>query len=199
MLSLTDCPINWFSLPALILENSLSQSWSEWNWRVWSRCTGWCSESEPELDNSKVRTILTSYWPTSRVLWAWYGCPGWQWSLCGLLVLWRLVLVTTVTFLTVWAFVVEGIPTSMSYQYTSNRSVEFMHRLGCYDSCNEIYLTTILKHFACVRIWCTNVSHINCVETQTGIIHLFWIYHCHSNRNILSPILLTHSDGIRLC
>ena len=106
-------------------------------------------------------------------------------ELCGPLVLWQLVLVTIVTFLTVWTLVVEAIPTLMRCQYTSNRSVEFMHRLGCYDSCNEIYLTTILKHFACVRIWCMNVSHIKCVEAQTGIIHLFWIYHCHSNRNIL--------------
>jgi len=79
------------------------------------------------------------------------------------------------------------------------RSIEFMHRLGCYDSCNEISLTTILKHFACGRIWCTNVSHIKCAEAQTGIIHLFWIYLCHSNRSILSPILLSHSDGRSLC
>ena len=38
------------------------------------------------------------------------------------------------------------------YSRFYGRSVEFMHRLGCYDSCNKIYLTTILKHFACVRI-----------------------------------------------
>jgi len=129
------------------------------------------------------------------VLQAWYGSLGWQWSLCCLLVLWWLMLVTTVTFLTVWALVVEIIPTLMSCQYTSNRSVQFIHRLGCYDNSNEIYLTTILKHFACVRIWCTNVSHIKCVEVQSRYHSPF---HCHSNRNILSPILLTCSDDVSL-
>ena len=38
------------------------------------------------------------------------------------------------------------------YSRFYGRSVEFMHRLGCYVSCNEIYLMTILKHFACGRI-----------------------------------------------
>ena len=38
------------------------------------------------------------------------------------------------------------------YTPVYGRSVEFMHRLGCYDSCNEIYLMTILKHFTCVNI-----------------------------------------------
>ena len=33
---------------------SLPQSSMEWNWRFWSHCTGWCSESEPELENTKV-------------------------------------------------------------------------------------------------------------------------------------------------
>ena len=54
------------------------------------------------------------------MLWAWYGCPGCQWSLCGLLVLWRLVLVTTVTFLTV--LLVETIPASMSCQISNEIS-----------------------------------------------------------------------------
>ena len=49
-----NCPINWFSLLALTLEYSLPQALEEWNWRVWSRCTGWCSESKPELDNTRV-------------------------------------------------------------------------------------------------------------------------------------------------
>ena len=53
----------------------------------------------------------------------------------------------SVTFLTVWTLVVEAIPTSMRCQYTSNRNVEFMHRLGCYDNSNEIYLSTMLKLF----------------------------------------------------
>ena len=101
-------------------------------------------------------------------------------------------------FLTIWTLVVEAVPTSMRCQYTSNKSVEFVHRLCCYENSNGISLTTVLKNFACVRIWCTNVSHIKCVEAQTGIIHLFWIYHYHSNRNILSPILLTCSDDISL-
>ena len=39
---------------ALILEYSLPQSWKEWNWRFWSYCPGWCSESEQELDNTRV-------------------------------------------------------------------------------------------------------------------------------------------------
>ena len=141
----------------------------------------------------------TPYWPISKVLWAWFGCPEWWWSLFGPLVLWQLVLVTTVTFLTVWALVVEAIPTSMSCQYTSNRNMGFGHRLCCYDNSNGNYQTTILNHFASVRISCTNFSHMICVEAQKGIICHFWICHCHSNRNILSPILLTCSDGISLC
>ena len=107
------------------------------------------------LTTLKWVTILAPYWPISKVLWAWYGCPGWQWPLCGLLVLWQLVLVTTVTFLTVWTLLVEAIPASMSCQFTNNRNMEFLHRLCCYDNSNGIYLTTILKYFACVRIWCT--------------------------------------------
>ena len=35
---------------------------------------------------------------------------------------------------------------------------------------------------------------MKCVEAHISIICPFWSYHCHSNRNILSPILLTLSD-----
>ena len=46
-----------FSLRSLLvptLEYFLSQTWLECNWKFWSHCTGWCSESEQELDNTKV-------------------------------------------------------------------------------------------------------------------------------------------------
>ena len=43
------------------------------------------------------------------------------------------------------------------------------------------------------------LAPIKHVEDTTGIIHLFWSYHCHSNRNILSTIALTLSDDISLC
>ena len=62
------------------------------------------------------------------------------------------LLVTTVTFLTVWTLLVEVIPTSMSCQYTSNRNLKFVHRFCCYDNSDGMYLTTILKHFTGVRI-----------------------------------------------
>ena len=42
------------SLHALILQYSFPQSWRKWNWKFWSLCTGWCSESEPELENTEV-------------------------------------------------------------------------------------------------------------------------------------------------
>ena len=42
----------------------------------------------------------------------------------------------SVTFLTVWTLVVEAIPTSMSCLATSNRKMEFIHRLCCYDNSN---------------------------------------------------------------
>ena len=51
---------------------------------------------------------------------------------------------------TCFVVVVEAVPTSMSYQYTSNRNMGFGHRLCCYDNNNGMYLTSILKHFACV-------------------------------------------------
>ena len=31
---------------------TLPQSWLEYNWRFWSFCTGWCSESEQELEKT---------------------------------------------------------------------------------------------------------------------------------------------------
>ena len=74
------------------------------------------------------------------------GDSGPVWSPC------TMITGASVTFLTVWTLVVEAIPTSMSCQYTSNRCVEFIYRLGCYDNSNEISLMTILKQFACVRI-----------------------------------------------
>ena len=91
------------------------------------------------------------------VFWALYGCPRWKWVLCGLLVL-QLVVINTVIFLTVWALVVEAIQASMKCQCASNRKMEIVHILCCYDN---NYLTTILSHFACVRIWCY-VSVISC-------------------------------------
>ena len=64
----------------------------------------------------------------------------------------------------------------------------------------EVCVTTILKHFAymCKNLMYEGFSCMKFVEAQTGIICLFLIYHCHSNRNILSPILLTRSDNIIL-
>ena len=66
MLNLTDCPINWFSLLALILEPLHWLMLWEWTraWQHWSRY------NYPD-----------SYWlALSKVLWAWYGCTGWQCS-----------------------------------------------------------------------------------------------------------------------
>ena len=83
------------------------------------------------------------------------------------------MLVTTVTFLT--ALLVEVIPTSMSCQYTSNRNMEFVNTLCCYDNSNGIYLTTILRHFACVRISYTKFFVMKCVEAHTSIICPFVI------------------------
>ena len=71
------------------------------------------------------------------------GDSGPAWSPC------TMTTGASVTFLSVWTL--EAEPTSMSCQYTSNRNLEFVHRLCCYDN-NEIYLSTILKLFACVRI-----------------------------------------------
>ena len=51
-------PPKLFTPLALILKYSLPQSWREWNWRFWSHCTGWCSGSESELDNTGV----SNYW-----------------------------------------------------------------------------------------------------------------------------------------
>ena len=62
-----------------------------------------------------------------------------------------MMIVTTVTFLTVRALVVDAMAASMRCQYTTNRNMEFVHILCCYDNINEIYLGTILKHFACVN------------------------------------------------
>ena len=39
---------------------------------------------------------------------------------------------------------VEAILASLSCQYTSNRNMEFVHTLCCYDNCDVIYLTAIL-------------------------------------------------------
>ena len=177
MLSPTDCPINWFILLALILEYSLPQSCREWNWRVWSHCPGWCFDSEPELDNTRVSNypgpILTYKQSVMSMIWlSWVTVV-----LCGLLVLWRLVLVTTVTFLTVWTLLVEAIPASLSCQYTSNRNMELVCTLCCYDNSRSYYLTAILRKFS--------------VEAQS--------YHFHSNRKNFSPILLTVSDDVSLC
>ena len=76
-------------------------------------------------------------------------------------------IVTTVTFLTVWTLVIEAIPATMSCQYTSHRN---MDTLCCYDGSNGIYLTTILEHFAYIRISCTNFSHVKSVEAHMSII-----------------------------
>ena len=180
MLRPTDCPMNGFSLLTLTLEYSLPQSWREWNWRFWSYCPGWCSESEPEVENTRVsnypgkmfvhgcstkclssgnfrNTIVSVYGQHSALIveyslpqswkewnWRfWSHYPGWysesepeldntgvsncldliltytqsvmtmiwlSWSLCGFLVLWQLVLVAVVTFLTVWTLLVKAIP-----------------------------------------------------------------------------------------
>ena len=51
---------------ALILKYmySPSQSWRECNWRLWSHCTDWCSESEQELESAEV-----SYYPEIQTIW----------------------------------------------------------------------------------------------------------------------------------
>ena len=109
----TDCLINWFALLGLILEYSLSQSWKEWNWRFWSHCPGWCSESEPELDNTEVSNypgpILTYEQSVISKIWLSWVTVVPVWSPCTMLI-------TTVTFLTVWTLVVEAIPASLSCQ-----------------------------------------------------------------------------------
>ena len=43
----------------------------------------------------------------------------------------------------------------MSMIWLSWVTVEFVHRLCCYDNSNGIYLTTILRHFACVSVLVT--------------------------------------------
>ena len=48
------------SLLAPILEYSLPQSWRQCNWRFWSYCIVWCSESEPELENTGVSNYRDS-------------------------------------------------------------------------------------------------------------------------------------------
>ena len=156
MLSPTDCPIHWFSPLALILEYCLPQSWMELDWSVWSHCPGWCSESKPELDNTRVSNypgpILTCKQGVMSMIWlSWVTVV-----LCGLLNCTMTTVASnyTVTFLTVWTLLVEAIAASMSCQYTSNWIMEFLHRLCCYDNNNGMYLTTILKQPACVRIWC---------------------------------------------
>ena len=102
--------------------------------------------------------------------------------LCGPFVLWQLVLVTTVTFLTVWALVVEAISTSMSCQ-----NIGFGTGYVAMKTAMEIYLLTILKQFACVRILV--------IRKVLKPKHFFCTYHCHRYRNILSPILLTFSNS----
>ena len=167
MLSPTDSPINWFSLLALILEYSLAQSCTEWNWRFWSHCPGWCSEGEQELDNTGVSnypgTILTYKQSVMGMIWlSWVTVvPVWQWSLCGLLVLWWLVLETTVTFLTV--LLVEAIPASQSCQYTSNRNMEFVHRL--------CFLTVLLGE--AISCHYTSVEFVHTLG-HTKLIPYFW-------------------------
>ena len=106
--------------------------------------------------------------------------------------------VTTVTFLTVWTLLVEAIPASMSCQYTSNRNMEFVHNLCCYDNSNRIYLTTIYTEALgmCKNLLCKVFSHKTFIKAHTSIIRPFWSYHCYCNRNILSLILLTLSDEI---
>ena len=107
----------------------------------------------------------------------------------------------SVTFLTVWKLVVEAIPTSMRCQYTSNIKMGFGHRLCCYDNSNG-HLRNHHTEAFCIHLqdlMYDVFSRMKCVEAQTGIICLFLIYHCHSNRNILSPILPTRSDNIVLC
>jgi len=104
-----------------------------------SHCPGWCSESEPELDNTRVSNypgpILTYKQSVMSMIWlSWVTVV-----LCGLLVL------ITVTFLTVWALVVEVIPASLSCQYTSNRNMKFVHTLCCYNNSKSYYLTIVLN------------------------------------------------------
>ena len=86
MLCPTDCPIKWFSLPALILEYSLPQFLGEYNWRFWSHCPGWCSESEPELDNTKVSnypgSILTYKQSVMSMIWLSWVTVVPVWSPC---------------------------------------------------------------------------------------------------------------------
>ena len=86
MLNLTDCPIHWFSLHTLTLEYSLPQSWGEWKWRLWSNCTGWCSESEPQLDNIRVSNypdqILTYRQSVMIVIWLSWVTVVSVWSPC---------------------------------------------------------------------------------------------------------------------
>ena len=64
---------NEFTYHGLTLEYSLPQSLEEWNWRFWSHCTGWCSESEPELDNTRVSNypdpILTYKQSVMSMIW----------------------------------------------------------------------------------------------------------------------------------
>ena len=73
------------------------------------------------------------------MLWPRYMCLAWQWVLCGLLVLWQLVLVTAVTFDTIWALLVEAKLASMSCQYASNRNMEL------YTCMHELLVTSLFQ------------------------------------------------------
>ena len=64
-------------------------------------------------------------------------------------------------------------PASRSCQCASNRNLEFVNNLCCYDNSKWYHLTAILEQFR------------KSVEAHTSIICPFWSYHCHSNRNIL--------------
>ena len=58
------CTIHyWYfiSLLALTLEYSLQQSSGESDWWWWCFGTGWCSEGEPQLENTEVSNSLDSH------------------------------------------------------------------------------------------------------------------------------------------
>ena len=172
MLSPTDCPMNWFTLLALILEFSIPQSWREWNWRFWSHCPGWCSESEPEVDDTKVSNypgpILT-----------------FKHNVISMILLSRVAVVSVVSWYYDWYSNYSHFPHSMdtsswsytiilSCQYTSNRILEFVHRLCCYDNSKSYYLRAFLNEWhlpnhhteaicMCKKLMYKSFSHMKCV------------------------------------
>ena len=155
----------------------------EWNWRFWGHCPGCCSESEPEHDNTKVSNypgpILTYKQSVMSMVWLSWVTVVCMWFPC-----------TVTTGASNYCHFLHS-----TFWQNGTRCRDGVKLLWCHFHLVWLVFESSIPTCACFH------SETFCVlyEIHTSIIDSFWSYYWHSNRNILSPSLLTLSDNVGLC